>query len=372
MEWPVVAVLGAGNVGHAMAGHLALKGYDVRLFNRWEHELTAVREAGGIYLQQTVEGFGRPSLVTTSIEEAIRGADVILITVPAFGHRYMSESIALFVSSGQVVVFQPGTFGSALELTAILRAHGKVGIVAAETESSLYSCRLVGPARVNVRAVKKAVELAALPASETGRVLAMLNKPFDGGYVPAENVLQVGLGNGNPVYHCGPSLVNFGRIERAEDWPFFEFVTESVTRLIDSVDRERLALVHALGLKTMSFWEFLESAYGASDADYVLRVHRAYGRGRPSRAPKSPEDRYLTEDIPFGLVPWSSLAKQLQVPTPTIDALIQVASVLYGRDFFKEGRTAESLGLAGLTATEIKARVTDGFAAETKSIEASA
>lgn len=355
-----IAVLGAGNVGHAMAGHLAMKGYEVRLYNRSEQRIATVREAGGVHLQQAVEGFGRPSIVTTDLGEAVAGAEIIMVTVPAFAHRSLAEALVPHVQRDQIVVFQPGALGSALEFESILLRSGKGGVAVAETASCLYSSRLVGPARVSIRAVKKAVELAALPASETGRVLSALREPFAGGYVPAQDVLQIGLGNSNPVYHCAPCLCNFGRIEQGEDWPFFEFLTPSVVRLVDAIDRERLSIAGAVGVKVPSFWEFLEAAYGVTDADYVHRVRKAYGRGQPSTAPKSVDDRYLTEDIPFGLVPWSSFAKLAGVPTPTIDALIQMACALYGQNFWETGRTVESLGLIGLSPTEIKARVTGG------------
>jgi opine dehydrogenase len=50
----------------------------------------------------------------------------------------------------------------------------------------------------------------------------------------------------------------------------------------------------------------------------------------------------------------SSLAKQIGVETPTIDAIIQMSSVLMNRDYAAEAlRTPESLGIAGLSAEEL-------------------
>ena len=56
----------------------------------------------------------------------------------------------------------------------------------------------------------------------------------------------------------------------------------------------------------------------------------------------------------MSLVPLSSLGKALGAPTPTIDLIIELASILHGRDYRAEGRTVESLGLAGLTVKEIR------------------
>ncbi len=50
----------------------------------------------------------------------------------------------------------------------------------------------------------------------------------------------------------------------------------------------------------------------------------------------------------------SELAKQIGVDTPTIDAIIQITSVLMNRDYLGEAsRTPESLGIAGLTVEEL-------------------
>ena len=76
----------------------------------------------------------------------------------------------------------------------------------------------------------------------------------------------------------------------------------------------------------------------------------------PYRGLKPPRDlshRFVVEDIMSGLVPIASLGDQLGVPTPMIDAFIEIGSVAAGRDFRVEGRTVEKLGLAGKTVEEI-------------------
>ena len=54
--------------------------------------------------------------------------------------------------------------------------------------------------------------------------------------------------------------------------------------------------------------------------------------------------RHLTEDIPYGLVTFSSLGKMLGVPTPVSDSIIKISEVLLDRDFWSMGRTVEAMG----------------------------
>ncbi|MBA3653620.1 MAG: NAD(P)-binding domain-containing protein [Actinobacteria bacterium] len=69
-----IAVVGAGNVGCALAADLALRGFDVRIFNRSAERVRGIREAGGITASGAIEGFARVSVVTGSLREATEGA----------------------------------------------------------------------------------------------------------------------------------------------------------------------------------------------------------------------------------------------------------------------------------------------------------
>jgi opine dehydrogenase len=70
-------------------------------------------------------------------------------------------------------------------------------------------------------------------------------------------------------------------------------------------------------------------------------------------APESLQHRYVTEDIPFGLVTLASLARQLGIPVPGMEAIVNIASMANGVDYWKTGRTAETLGLSGMDVAEL-------------------
>jgi opine dehydrogenase len=59
----------------------------------------------------------------------------------------------------------------------------------------------------------------------------------------------------------------------------------------------------------------------------------------------------------MSLVPLSSLGSALGVPTPAIDMIIQLGSILHSTDYRAIGRTVESLGLAGLSIKQIRQMV---------------
>ena len=69
--------------------------------------------------------------------------------------------------------------------------------------------------------------------------------------------------------------------------------------------------------------------------------------------PASLEDRYVTEDVPYGLATFASLGEQLGIEMPLSRAVVELASAASGHDFWKEARTPRHLGIAGMTAGQL-------------------
>lgn len=339
-----IAVVGAGNVGLAIAGHMALNGHDVRLYDPWGKTLEAVEANGGIGLTGDIEGKGRPTVLTTELEAAIRGVEAIVVAAPAFSHQDVANRLAPVLEPDQIVLFQPGAIGSSVHLLRQSTELGKPPCFVAETPTSLYTCRKKSSAEVYIGAIKHSVRIAALPNETTGHCVEVLNGYFGGRYEAGADALAVGLNNANPIYHVPPSVLNFKTVEDGRELPLHSLITPRIAHVVDLMDRERVAVADALGVPCMSFWEFLKTAYGVTDGDFQDRIVQAYGQqGFPE--PDSPTHRYFTEDIPFGMVPWLSLAHEVGVSVPIIESLTTLGSALCQQDFISTGRTMAALGL---------------------------
>ncbi|WP_311212585.1 MULTISPECIES: NAD/NADP octopine/nopaline dehydrogenase family protein [unclassified Arthrobacter] len=354
-----IAIVGAGNVGQAITGHMVLQGHDVRLFSRWEKDFEAIIANNGIDLSGDVEGHANKPTLTTDLDDAIVGADVVIVAAPAFAHAYLSERLAALLEPEQLVVFQPSVLGSSVELARHFALAQRTPCLIAETPTSLYTCRLRGPAQVFIGAIKQAVHLATIPHASSQDALDRLSHYFGDRYIAGSDTLSVGLGNCNAIYHVPPAVLNIKTVEDADARPHHTLVTPRVAEVINALDQERLALAEALGVKTPSFWEFLESAYGVTEGTHVERIVQGYGR-QAFPEPDSLTHRYFTEDIPFGLVIWSSLAKQIGLPLPLTDSFIKISGLICGTDFEAEGRTADVLGIEGLDAAAIKEAFLNG------------
>ena len=81
------------------------------------------------------------------------------------------------------------------------------------------------------------------------------------------------------------------------------------------------------------------------------------------KGPSSIKHRYITEDVPYGLVPTTQLAHKFDVPIPIliISAIIELASVINQTDYRKEGRSLDELGIANLSKDELKKALQQGL-----------
>jgi opine dehydrogenase len=352
---PSFCVLGAGHGGMAMAGHLAITGCKVNLFNRTDERLQPVRLRGGIDVTGEVDGFATLNVVSSDPAEALDNADVLMVVVPATGHRTMAELIAPHIKDGQILVLNPGRTGGALEVAQVFRERNpSVRPYIAEAQTLLYAARVTNPAQVHIFGIKTSVPLAALPAYQTVDILPVIRKALPQ-FVPGNNVLATSLDNIGAVFHPAITVLNAGRIEDTHgDFEYYvEGVTPAVASVLEAIDRERVAVAGALGIRAHTAREWLYLAYEAAGKT-LLDAMRSNPGYRGIKAPGTLQHRYITEDVPSSLVPIASIGEMLGVETPMIRSMIHMASAMHGVDYWTEGRTVDRLGIRGLSVKDIR------------------
>ena len=65
------------------------------------------------------------------------------------------------------------------------------------------------------------------------------------------------------------------------------------------------------------------------------------------------QDRYISEDVPYVLIPCYELARLAGVSTPILEACIRMAGVYNDADYFVEGRTLATMGLSNMSIKQI-------------------
>lgn len=338
-------VIGAGSGGRAFAAYISSKGFPVSLYNRSYSRIWAIKQKGGIKAKGALKGFFPLELITQNLKLAIKDADIIMVVIPASAHKSIAKKLAPILSTNQIIILNPGrTFGSVEVKGIIDKIKGKDFIKVGETQTLLFTSRELAGNEVNIIRIKDTVNFSTFPDKSTYLVYDVLKEVFPQ-LIPVENYLEVTLNNIGMLLHPTISLLNAGMMDFGKKFKFYkEGATPRVCEVLENIEVELNEIFLELGLKQLRFHEWVKKSYGVN-TDKIYQSIQNVKAYKNINAPDKLITRYFTEDVPTGLVPVASLAKFLNVSTPTINAIIHLSSLLCGEKFKKTGRTLQKLEL---------------------------
>lgn len=362
-----VAIIGAGIGGVYLVAFLGLAGNKVRLTDLDDSKLADLRARGGIDVEGEGGGFAPLELATTDLKAAVTGADIIIVVTGGNAQEQVARSLAPLLQDGQTILLIQGNTGGSLVVRRALQAAGcKASVDVAEMDNYPHSCWRLGSTKIRPIVTKKGLQIASFPGNRSKAVFARLGPLFPTA-VAAPNVIYTGFMNANAMLHVANCVGNAGLIDRGGNYKFYaEGVTPLVARLYEAINAERVAVAAAFGAKVPTLADWFAVTYGVREATLPEACQRlTFNSDGPYQAtgtPKSFEHKYISEDVPVGLIPMSALGKAAGVPTPAIDAVVEVVRHMAGKTFKEDGRTLERLGLAGMDVAQIKRVMEEGFA----------
>ena len=104
-----LAVVGSGNGGLATAFDFAAHGHTVRLFDsiHFPDHVAEVATAGGIRATGELEGFAEIAYAGHDAEEALEGAELVVLVGPAYSTVHQAGMVAPHLVPGQAVLICP-------------------------------------------------------------------------------------------------------------------------------------------------------------------------------------------------------------------------------------------------------------------------
>lgn len=367
-----ITVFGAGNAGITEATRIKLQFPEISviLYNRMSDEKSRkklellqrhkVFHVSGIYQGQT-----KPDVATSRVDEAVKGSQIIIITTTANAHGLIASQMAPYLSNGQIIFIFAGGIDSKFLMAKKIREEScAADVTFADADTFTYAAKItqLSPRRIEVlvKARKQKLYLSVLPSERMPHVLHLLaNSIYPDQFIGCYDPLQAGI-NDAPGLHIVGIIMQRKRIEAQEDFNFYLGLTEEMTEMIEELDRERIAVAHAMGIRNCpTTRDFLHTVYnipltdGGGERSLFDMVH---DEGTPyynppgglirSPAPKEMNHRYLYEEVTTRMVPLYHMAKVLGVDTPLHRRIIEEAGKILDRDYFKEGRNLDDLGLS--------------------------
>ncbi|MBI9052568.1 MAG: NAD/NADP octopine/nopaline dehydrogenase family protein [Bacteroidales bacterium] len=342
-----ILVVGGGNLGHAIYGKAAQNKYiNVSLLtsrpNLWASELKVYEEDGSFSKVKMLN-------VSDSAEEIVPNADLIILTIPSFLIRNTLIEIEPLIKTGAWVGSIQCSGGYFWMAQSILPKGTK--IFGFQRVPFISRIREYGSS-VNIKGYKKQLKIATNKSSDNDHtIINNLKKIFNTPTIKLKSFLEVTLTNSNPILH--PSRLydlfkNISLNKNFRDEPlFYEEWSDNASNILIKCDDELADIVRALNNKMDPIPSILKH-YGVDDSlslTIKLRSIAAFKGIRLGLSKVSENtfridlnNRYFTEDIPFGLLIIKGFAEQLKIETPMIDEIILWAQNLMGKEYLIDNR----------------------------------
>lgn len=390
----------ASQSGHAFFADMLSRGYRVVGYNRpSQHGLSvinAIRNAGGIWLERPEnanheESHNVPiaeSAVTCDVRHLVDDADIIIIALPSIYHEDAVREMctAGIIAKKTPIVLSPSRSMASPYMWRILGE--KYPIICLST--CPYSCKSPMPGTALIKRRKRTF-IASLEGEVTHDHVNMMRELFPQAALTRIPALTT-LNNIGAVFHCATYVLNVDEIERRESaGEVFSFYMDGIAarpdvgQVLEKIDQIRLQIAHKLGLQTFGlqehprediwrkltnalraleeesaddidilrhirkeFTEFLDSCVLSSqhwlDITYGVVRHEgeslssAIGRTPTYQSNSVPQLRYVTEDIPTGLVVYEALAKMFGIDASICTEIIDLYDIHFNDNIRMKGR----------------------------------
>jgi len=367
MKIEMITICGGGNAAHAIIpiirNHFSGK---INLFLPYGNEATHFQKLidEKRFLTATIRDkkiYGRPDKVSKFAKDACKEADLILMLLPAFAHEPTLLQIAPFLKEEAIIGAIPARSGFEYAALKILKDNKKEKVKIFGMQTLPWACRIKEYAgKVDILGKKKSVGMAAFPYKITSELASFLTQLLDLKIEPLPNMLTLSLANVGQIIHPGIMYGLFkGKEElkyRKEEIPlFYQGVTKEISQTLKTMSDEILLLTkeiknmdksidldQVLGLKDWLIYSYKESIADKSTLQSCFVTNSAY-KGLRAPMKKINDDhflpdfqaRYLTEDVPYGLVVTKAIAQLVKVDMPVINEVILTISKWIGKEYIK-------------------------------------
>lgn len=362
--------------------------------------LNAIHSLGGIYLERPENSnheksafieLGK-SCVTADLEYLVSNSDIIIVPLPSTAHiSAVKEMNAVGLWKRRIpLVLAPSRSIASPYLWAELGE--RYPIICFST--CPYSCKAPRP-EVSLIKRRKRTYVASLEGDVNKRQVDMIRELFPQAALSTVPALT-SLNNIGGVFHCATYMLNIDEIERRRDaGEIFSFYMDGIAsrpevgHVLEEIDQVRLQIAHKLGIRTFglkenareTIWRKLTNGLraleeeSADDIDLLRRIRKefteyldncvisaqhwlditygveriegeslsqAIGRTPTYQKNSVPQLRYVTEDIPTGLVVFEKLAKWLDIECPVVTEIIDTYNKRFNTDARDAGRNLDA------------------------------
>jgi len=366
-----LCICGGGNGAHTLAGLASSRvGVEVKVLTlfadeaeRWSKALESsdlkviLNEKNGS--QREVKS--KPVLVTKIPAEAVPNSDVIVFCVPAFAHEGYFQAIESHLEKKALIVGLPGQAGFEFQCRDILGPKASL-ITIMSFETLPWACRIkTFGAEVEVLGTKTFLTGSLIRGKSITKPPLMTLQMFHGAEPilrQAKHFLEILIMSYSFVH---PAIL-YGKWKNWDGKPvkgaplFYQGIDQATADLLTSCSDECKEVANAImekypnanlsDVKSIYDWYleyYSEDIEDSSDLFHAITTNKSYkGLTHPMKEVDGgfvPDftNRYLTEDLPMGMIVFRGVADAAGVNIPSNNMLIEWAQEKIGKEYLVGG-----------------------------------
>ncbi len=362
---PTLTVCGGGNASHILIALAAQAGWDVDVFAPFGDE--AERMRAGVEARGCVTVFadgqtltGRPRCVSAAAADVFPGADLVLLALPAFAHEATLRAMADYLKPRTSIGVFPARSGFDYQIRAMLDVEN-LALTYFGLQTLPWACRIKTYGQeAEILGTKAKVDFAVFPQHQAESVLQQLAFIPKVAFSPVGSFLALSMANTGQLIHPG---IMFGLCHGKED---DTFSPDEIPLFYQNVDDATAAILQALSDEVQLVADVLAERLPRLDRKNIVELHEWLLRSYPDdiqdkstlrnafvtnhaytglRLPVRPTHdasarfvvnfsaRYLSEDVPYGLIVLKAIAELADVTTPNLDRVVGWSQERLGRSY---------------------------------------
>jgi opine dehydrogenase len=366
-----IGIAGAGAVAFGMASILSKNGHGhvtlwspsgkgtADLIPKNDEEQKYIRSTGALHHESVPR-------IALDPEQLVMESDVLIVALPANGHKQVFDALALHLSSSSISPSEPtkhiiisshASLG-ALYLSQLLHRFGNRHHTITSWGTTVCTARRTSGQTVDIKTIRTSVDTCCIPEDESSSSLAVCNRLFpDIDFRTREGLLAISLSNLNPQNHLAISMGNISRMDKGEEWYQFQNITPTIGGFLEGLDKERLDIATVLGLEVKTVYEHFSLSFhvpipeSGSISEMCQEINR---RGNDVYGPNVADSRYITEDVPFGLTLIVALGKLVGRPAVLHESGLLICNAMYGRNFAAENDLLQAISMDNTSLKDLK------------------
>jgi len=358
-----VGLAGAGSVAFGTAALLCHNGHNAMLWSPSGNRTAKLADGQALKASNALTGEFYPAVASNAAQLAADN-DVLMIVLPGYGHKAVMDALVAHIQPHHTIIISSHTSLGALYMAGQLAQRDIAVPIIAWGTTITTGRQHQDYCSVLVNTVRAKVDFCTIPSSANPTSKKLCQTLFGDRFVQREGLLAILLSNLNPQNHMGIALGNMSRMERGEQWSQGQNVTPKIGAMLEALDEERLAIAQALGLSVRTIFEHFHLSFHVPIASIHEMNQAMHAQGSGGIGPDTADSRYVTEDVPYGLVTTVALGKLVGKRARLHESGVTLFSAMYARNFAAENHLLAALNLENIPLEVLKEAAFSGVLSE--------